>query len=123
MVDDEPDARDMLATLLVQEGATARAAASSPEAIALLEASRFDVVVADIGMPGEDGYQFIGKVQQLPSALEAKIPVIALTGYGRAQDAQRTSAAGFAAHLTKPVVLSDLLSAILRTVHPPSTQG
>ena len=102
----------MLSTLLSQQGAVAMTASSAADAITRLLEDRFDVVVADIGMPGEDGYEFIGRVRRLAARPCATIPAIALTGYSRTLDAERALETGFDMHLTKPVELRHLVSAI-----------
>jgi PAS domain S-box-containing protein len=115
VVDDEPDVRDMLARVLELEGAAVATAASVPEALELIDSQRPDLVVSDIGMAGEDGYALVEHVRGLDRD-ERPIPVVAVTAYATAQDVARISAAGFRAHLAKPVdprtVVSTLVAAL-----------
>jgi two-component system CheB/CheR fusion protein len=106
---------EMLRQLLELEGAAVMAASSAAQALALLEQQRIDFVISDIAMPDVDGYQFVQKLKDQPALRD--LPVIALTGMGRPTDARRAVAAGFAAHLKKPVTLEKLLNT-LRTVLP-----
>ena len=99
VVDDEADARAMVRRILVDRGATVTTAASAAEALRLLPAASPDVIVSDIGMPGEDGYTLIGRVR----AGGYSGPALALTAYARAEDVERATAAGFTSHLAKPV--------------------
>jgi PAS domain S-box-containing protein/excisionase family DNA binding protein len=112
IVDDEEDARDLLKTVLVQCGAEVRAAASAVEALAVIERERPDVIVCDIGMPGEDGYALIGRVRALPPERGGKTPAVALTAYAREEDRARALAAGFQVHLSKPIQPSKLLAVL-----------
>jgi len=79
-----------------------RTAASAAEALEALRQSPPDVLVSDIGMPGEDGYSLIRKVRAREAGCGGCIPALALTAYGRAKDCQRALAAGFHTHLAKP---------------------
>ena len=77
-----------------------------------LRRGRWDVVVSDIGMPGEDGYSFVRRLRKLPTDENGEIPAVALTAYARAQDRERATEAGFDLHLTKPVDAAELIVAI-----------
>lgn len=127
VVDDTPDALESFAALLRLEGADVTAVPSAPDALAALDAERFDVVLSDVAMPGMDGYELVTRLRAHPSA--GATPAIALTGFGRSQDVQRALDAGFDAHLAKPVSIEQLLEILqwlpgLRTVHPRApTQG
>ena len=112
VVDDEQDARDMLAVLLEASGATVRQAASADEGRRLLAAERADVVVSDIGMPGEDGYAFIASLRQLPPGEGGTVPAVALTAYARSDDRTRALKAGFSNHVAKPVEPAELIAVI-----------
>ncbi|HSE99201.1 MAG TPA: PAS domain-containing protein, partial [Blastocatellia bacterium] len=103
VVDDEADARDLLVISIEQHGAEAKAAASSREALDLFEQWRPDVVVSDIAMPGEDGYDLMTKIRSLPPSQGGLVPAIALTAYTREEDRIRSLSAGFQMHLPKPV--------------------
>ena len=112
VVDDEADARTLLVTLLEQQGATVTAVATVSEALAVLKHRRPDVLVSDIGMPGEDGYALIRQVRAQSAELGGQIPAIALTAYARVEDRIRLLKAGFQLHIPKPVEPSELVEAI-----------
>jgi CheY-like chemotaxis protein len=103
VVDDEEDARSLVRRLLTDQGATVGCAPSAEEAIGVLESTRPDVLVSDIGMPIVDGYMMIRRIRSLPAERGGKTPAIALTAYARKEDAERAFAAGFQAHVSKPV--------------------
>jgi len=113
VVDDEPDARDLLDFILQKAGATVELAASTGEALELLQISQPDILVADIGMPGEDGYELIRKVRASPQAF-ALLPALALTAYARAEERAQAFSAGFQSHMTKPVEPAELIATIAR---------
>ncbi|HVG28406.1 MAG TPA: hybrid sensor histidine kinase/response regulator [Pyrinomonadaceae bacterium] len=112
VVDDEPDARELFARTLSECGAEALTAGSAAEALAAIESERPDVLLADIGMPGEDGYALIGKVRGLPPERGGRTPAAALTAYAHAEDRVRALRAGFQLHLPKPVTSAELVAAI-----------
>lgn len=112
VVDDEPDARELLASLLTACGAVVTRAASAKEARARLEESRFDILVSDIGMPDEDGYDLIERVRALPEESGGRIPAVALTAFARAADRAKALLAGYDAHVTKPVDATELLAVL-----------
>jgi two-component system CheB/CheR fusion protein len=107
-VDDTADTLEVLKMLLEFEGATVKTAQSAQAAIDLLKSSAdpFDLVLSDIGMPGMDGYQLIRHLRAIPGM--AEVPAVALTGYGRTQDAERALQSGFSAHLGKPIEIAQL---------------
>ena len=111
-VDDVEDARDMLRVVLEQFGASVRTAGSAKEALEVLTDWKPDVLVSDIGMPGEDGYALIQKVRQLESEHVRNTPAIALTGYARVEDRVRTLSAGYQTFVPKPVEANELAIAI-----------
>jgi CheY-like chemotaxis protein len=115
VVEDESDARDMAVTALTHCGADVTAVASSAEAIAAILASAEQlphVLVSDIGMPREDGYDFIRQVRALPPERGGAIPAVTLTGYATPEDVDRALTAGFQRHLPKPMNPSELIAAI-----------
>jgi PAS domain S-box-containing protein len=114
VVDDEYDTREVLGAMLSRYGAETRAAESAPEAIRLLVEWEPDVLVSDIGMPGEDGYQLIAKVRALPVERGGAIPAIALTAYASGQDRQRALSNGFQTHLAKPIEPVELARVVAR---------
>jgi PAS domain S-box-containing protein len=112
VVDDERDARALLKRILEDRQAVVTAAQSADEAIELLRGGKFDVLVSDIGMPGEDGYSLIRRVRSLGAAGGGDIPAIALTAYARGEDRIKAVAAGFQMHIAKPVEAVELITMI-----------
>jgi len=102
VVDDEPDARELLMMALEQFGAQVKAVDSAAVALNLLEQQPPDILVSDIGMPQEDGYALIQRLRSRSPESGGAIPAIALTAYAANEDSTRLLAAGFQAHLTKP---------------------
>jgi PAS domain S-box-containing protein len=103
VVDDDPDALDLIATILRRAEAETRLCSSPPEALAVLRSWTPHVLVSDIEMPGEDGYSLIRKVRELSGPDGGQIPAVALTAYGRPEDRVRSLSAGFSMHVAKPV--------------------
>jgi len=120
VVDDEPDARDLLDFILQKAGATVELAASTEEALELLHISQPDILVADIGMPEEDGYELIRKVRASSQAF-ALLPAMALTAYARAEERAQAFSAGFQSHMTKPVEPAELIATIARMLEEART--
>ncbi|MDP9151322.1 MAG: PAS domain-containing protein [Myxococcota bacterium] len=112
VVDDEEDARDLVAEVLTEQGATVHVAGSGAEALQKFALVRPDVVVSDIGMPHIDGYSLIRKIRALPPQLGGRTPAVALTAYARKEDAQRAFAAGYQTHVAKPVEPVELATVI-----------
>jgi len=123
VVEDEADTRDLLAAALGHSGAEVDPAASAAEALAALRRRRPDVMVCDIGMPGEDGYSLLERVRALASEDGGLVPAIALTAYARSDDRRRALAAGFQIHLSKPVDPDELISAVARMAGRPRPSG
>jgi two-component system, chemotaxis family, CheB/CheR fusion protein len=113
LVEDDADSRDALKTLLEQLGGRVAATASAAEALASLRALRPHVLVSDIGMPEQDGYELIRRVRTLAASEGGDVPALALSAYASKQDRARALAAGFQQHLAKPVLPSDLVARIL----------
>jgi two-component system CheB/CheR fusion protein len=111
-VDDTLDTLEIFKSLLELEGATVLTASSGKEALEVAQSNSLDLVLSDIGMPVMDGYQFIEALRAMPAM--AKVPAVALTGYGRAQDAERALQSGFNAHLSKPVEMHKLRNLVER---------
>src|SRR5438128_1326998 len=103
VVDDEADARDLLAQILGQAGADVIVAGSADEALETLRRWRPDVLVSDIGMPGDDGYVLIRKVRALGAGEGGQVRALALTAYARSEDRALALEAGFHTHIAKPV--------------------
>ncbi|HEX8709327.1 MAG TPA: PAS domain S-box protein [Pyrinomonadaceae bacterium] len=112
VLDDEADARALLEAVLTKCGATVRTASTVNEALELLQELKPDVLVSDIGMPGEDGYQLIGRVRALTAEEGGKVPAIALTAYARAEDRLRALRAGYQMHVPKPVEPAELVAVV-----------
>jgi PAS domain S-box-containing protein len=115
VVDDDADARDLVAAILNQSDADIRTAGSTREALEILAKSDEwppDVLVSDIEMPGADGYALIRQVRATDSERGGRLPAVALTAYTRVEDRMRALAAGFQTHLSKPVEPADLLTVI-----------
>ena len=112
-VEDDPSTREMLHEALARAGADVASAASAQEALATLQSVLPDVLVSDIGLPDEDGYDLIRKVRSLSATAGGETPAIALTGYVRAQDQQAVLAIGYQAFVPKPVSLDDLMALIV----------
>jgi CheY-like chemotaxis protein len=100
----------MLSVLLTHAGYEVVTAGSAPAAIAATHQDRFDVIISDIGMPGMNGYELARAVRQLPGY--EVVPMVAVTGYSKFDDRQRSLDAGFNAHLTKPIEPRELLDLI-----------
>ena len=110
IVDDEDDARSLIAEILTTHGAKVTACGSAAEAFEHLTREPPDVLVSDIGMPGEDGYSFIGRVRAWAREQgEAMVPSAALTAYARMEDRTRAMLAGFHSHVAKPVEADELV--------------
>jgi len=112
VVDDSTDGRTLTSLVLMQAGASVKAVASAREALQMLEGERPDVLVSDIGLPDEDGYGLIRQIREYEAAHGGFLPAVALTGYARAEDRDRILAAGFQAHVPKPVEPAELTAAI-----------
>lgn len=118
-VDDERDARDLVTALLERFGAKVTAKPSAADALkALNSEEKFDVLVSDISMPGEDGYSLIRKIRALPPEEGGKIPAIALTAFSRLEDKERTREEGYDQHVAKPVEPMKLVHTINELVQP-----
>src|SRR5690349_9777886 len=111
-VDDDRNTREMLQEALERAGARVQSASSAHDALRKLKDFRPDVLVSDIGMPEEDGYDFMRKVRVLPADQGGATPAVALTGYAHEDDRAATRAAGYQAVTAKPVNLDDLLATI-----------
>jgi PAS domain S-box-containing protein len=112
LVEDEPDTRDLLTTILQECGARVAAVSSARDAMTSLERELPNVLLTDIGMSGESGYELIRKVRALPPEKGGNIPAVALTAYAGVVDRRRALLAGFHVHLAKPVEPDELLAVI-----------
>ncbi len=116
VVDDERDTRNMLKAMLSEYGAEVTTAASAAEALSIFSQRKLDVLICDIGMPGEDGYEMIRKVRALPRDQGADIPALALTAYARREDRLQALRAGYQMHVPKPVAVNELVTIIASIV-------
>jgi CheY-like chemotaxis protein len=112
VVEDEADSRDLLAALLGAGGAMVTAVPSVPEALAQFDRDVPDLLIADLGLPHEDGYSLIRQVRALASGSADRVPAMALTAYARPEDRDKALAAGFQMHLAKPVAPDDFMDAV-----------
>jgi signal transduction histidine kinase len=112
VVDDEDDARDLVAMVLRRAGADVLTAVSVAEALAVCDRDRPDVVLSDLEMPGEDGYALIRKLRASGDPRLASTPAAALTAYAGYEDAKRAREAGFEVHLPKPVQSRELVAVL-----------
>jgi len=110
VVDDEEDNREVLRVLLQGYGANVVTASSVPEALRTLRETPPDLLISDIGMPGEDGYSLISQVRALATEQGGRVPAVALTAYARVEDRARALTAGFNMHVAKPVEPAELLT-------------
>ncbi|BDG06226.1 ATP-binding response regulator [Anaeromyxobacter oryzae] len=114
VVDDDPDTVEVVRQVLEQAGAQVVAAASAREAIEAFAARPPDVVLSDLGMPGEDGYALIARIRALEAARGGDVPAAALTAYTQGDERRRALEAGYQLYLAKPVEPSALTAAIAR---------
>jgi len=122
LVEDDDDARDMLASVLTGAQAVVATAANAEDALTIWEGRHPDLIVSDIGMPGMDGYALIAEIRRREGlARRRPAPAVALTAYARVQDRMRALTSGFQMHVVKPVEPAELLTvlATLSTWHLP----
>ncbi|HTS02406.1 MAG TPA: ATP-binding protein, partial [Thermoanaerobaculia bacterium] len=112
VVDDEPDSRDMVATVLELAGAEALVAGTAAEGLSILTRERPDVLLSDLEMPGEDGYSLIRRVRALTPEGGGLTPAAALTAYAGAEHRMKTLLAGFQLHVAKPVQPAEIAAVV-----------
>ncbi|MEA3146254.1 MAG: hypothetical protein QOI53_1732 [Verrucomicrobiota bacterium] len=113
VVDDELDSRDLVKRLLEMAGARVSLACSAPEAMDRIVTERPDVLVCDVGMPGEDGYSLIRRLRTLEAEQqESALPALALSAYARSEDRTKAIRSGFQNHLAKPVDPAELMAIV-----------
>ena len=117
VVDDEADAREIMATALEASGASVELAASARAAFEILERQAVDVLVSDIAMPEEDGFALIRKVRSSVARSVASIPAAAVTAFTGSEDRAHALAAGFHLHLAKPFEPTDLVRTVEKLAH------
>lgn len=112
VVDDEPDARDLLQVVLQCASAEVSVAQDAEEALRLVKQRRFSAIISDIGMPHRDGYWFIREVRNLSVEQGGKTPAVALTAFARSEDRTRAMLSGFQVHLSKPIEPRELVATL-----------
>ncbi len=112
LVDDEPDARDLVKRLLEDCQANVTTAASAAQAMEFLQQDAPDILISDIGMPEEDGYSLIRKVRALDKTRGHITPALALTAYARSEDRMQAIRHGYHMHLAKPVEPAELTTVV-----------
>ena len=112
VVDDQPDARELVARMLSECGAEVIIADGAQQALALVERERPDVLVSDIGMPDVDGFELLKRIRALGPERGGKVPAIALTAFARSEDRTRALHRGFQVHVAKPVEAAELVASV-----------
>jgi signal transduction histidine kinase/CheY-like chemotaxis protein len=117
VVDDDPDAREVVRAMLEGAGASVATTASARDTRALVDRLHPDVLIADIGMPDEDGYSLMRSLRALERG-DRHLPAIALTAHARAEDVERALESGFEIHVAKPIDATELLATISTLLRP-----
>lgn len=112
VVDDEPDARQLLSRILQACHADVSTAMSVPEAIEAVQRDRPHVLISDLGMPDQDGYELIRAIRALPAECGRNLPALALSAFARSEDRRRAVLAGFQTHVAKPVEPAELVAVV-----------
>jgi signal transduction histidine kinase/CheY-like chemotaxis protein len=123
LVEDQWDSRELMAEILRRAGAEVVTAGSAPEAMEALAAAGPDILVSDIGMPGEDGYSLLRRIRGSAPTRLAAIPAIAVSAYAREEDRIRSLSAGFHVHIAKPFEPVELVAAVDRLVQRAAPAG
>lgn len=118
VVEDHPDTNELFCALLRASGALVIGVDSAEKAMEALVPFKPDVLVADIGLPGEDGYALIRRIRGLPPEKGGNVPAMAVTAYGMPDDRARALWKGFQMHVPKPIDPQDLLYRVARLVSP-----
>jgi len=125
LVEDDPDTRLLITTILEQNGLEVTAVSNAAEALDALNLVKPDLLISDIGMPGEDGYSLIRKIRLRSSDEGGQVPAIALTAYAKDEDRSRAISAGFQHHIAKPLepdyLLGIIATAIAKSEEPAKT--
>jgi PAS domain S-box-containing protein len=112
VVDDEPDARELLSVVLAENGAEVTTVATVDEALLALIRTQPDLLLSDVAMPNQDGYMLMQQIRRLPPDRGGRVPAIALTAYASEVDRHKAVAAGFQKHLKKPIDPNELVEAV-----------
>jgi PAS domain S-box-containing protein len=118
VVDDDRDARELIARILSDCQARVALAANAREALALLQSGPPDLLISDLGMPDMDGFELLSRVRAVGREHGGDVPAIALTAFARSEDRLRALEAGFSAHISKPVEPGELIAAVAGIVGP-----
>jgi two-component system CheB/CheR fusion protein len=110
IVDDSADTVDMLRRLFEMDGAVVATASGAIEALEIARQKDFDAILSDISMPRVDGFEFVRRLREL--VRHKDVPVLAITGFGRAEDVKRAEAEGFFSHVTKPIDVNKLVQTL-----------
>ncbi|MDM9382315.1 response regulator [Chlorogloeopsis sp. ULAP01] len=116
VVEDDDDTRFFVTTVLEADGAIVTAVPCAAPALEVLPQLQPDVLISDIGMPGEDGYALIRKIRALKPDIGGRVPAIALTAYGDSDSCVRALEAGFQTHVSKPVAPEELVEIVANLV-------
>ncbi|HET6975735.1 MAG TPA: PAS domain S-box protein [Pyrinomonadaceae bacterium] len=116
LVEDDDDSRRLLGTMLKRYGARVTSTKSAAEALNVFESELPDVLISDIGMPDQDGYEFMRKLRAMPAEKGGNTPAIALTGYASRKDRERALNSGYQQHMAKPIEQADMIKAIAALV-------
>lgn len=116
VVDDDEDSRFYISTVLAEEGASVTVVASATEALEVLPQLQPNILICDIGMPGEDGYSLIRKVRALDVDKGGNVLAVALTAYADSADRESALQAGFEIHVAKPVDPEELVTIVVNLV-------
>ncbi|MCU1268112.1 MAG: hypothetical protein JWM21_4430 [Acidobacteria bacterium] len=116
ITDDEPDALELLSVVFKQSGAEVNVASSAEEALTIFRTVSIDLLVSDIQMPGEDGYELLSKIRTLAAQQGKPLTALAVTAHAKAEDRERALAAGFQAHVAKPIDPTELVLMVARLV-------
>ena len=117
VVDDDADTRELIEWVLKRVGAEVTAVGSAREALEALKNDRPHLLVSDIAMPQEDGYELLKKIRALPPEQGGRLPAIALTAHSLVQDRLQSLRAGFQSHVPKPVVPEELVEVVASIIH------
>jgi signal transduction histidine kinase/ActR/RegA family two-component response regulator len=116
LVEDDDDSRKLLGTMLKRYGARVTSTKSAEEALRVFENELPDVMISDIGMPDQDGYELVRKLRAMPAEKGGAVPAIALTGYASRKDRERALNSGYQQHMAKPIEQADLMKSIAALV-------
>lgn len=116
VVDDEPDARELIKRILVECHAEVGLADGAKRALEILPVLNPDVIVSDIGMPDQDGYELIRQIRTLPPSAGGRTPAVAVTAFARSEDRTRAMLSGFQVHIAKPIEPQELLATVASLV-------